>query len=81
MKTILIVGGSSCIASAKINGHLAKIKERGLEIINIEDECSDMSQILPKEINLEFTRMNFTQTPFIPDKKIRSKYKRKLKYR
>jgi len=80
-KKVLIVGHGSGITTARINGHLAEVRERGIEIIEVEKECTDLSGVIPQPIDFEFSHIPYIEMPFIPNQKIRSKYKRKLKYK
>ena len=75
-KKVLIVGHGSGITTARINGHLAEVRERGVEIIEVETEYTDLSGSILQPIDFVFSRI-----PDIPNQKIRSKYKRKLKFR
>ena len=80
-KKILIVGHGSGIISASINGHLAEVRERGIEIIEVQENCTSLNGVFPEPIDFEFSRIHDIPMPFIPNQKIRNKYKRKLKFR
>ena len=68
-KKVLIVGHGSGITTARINGHLAEVRERGIEIIEVEKEYTDLSGVIPEPINFEFSRINDIPMPFIPKPK------------
>lgn len=65
-KKVLIVGHGSGITTARINGHLSEVRERGIEIIEVEKECTDLSGVIPQPIDFEFLRIDDIPMPFIP---------------
>jgi len=54
IKNVLIVGHKSGITSTRINGHLAEVRECGVEVIEVEKEHTDISMCFPQPIDFEF---------------------------
>lgn len=72
-KKILIVGHGSGITTARINGHLAEVRERGIEIIEVQENCTSLNGVFPEPIDFEFSRIHDIPMPFIPKLKHQQK--------